>query len=553
MSDYLVSARKYRPSKFEDVVGQKHITTTLHNAITSNKVGHAYLFCGPRGVGKTTCARIFAKTVNQNENADYNIFELDAASNNGVDHIRNLIEQVKIPPQIGKYKIYIIDEVHMLSDAAFNAFLKTLEEPPKHSIFILATTEKNKLIPTIISRCQIFDFKKININDITEYLEKIANDKNIHTDSKSLKLIAQKADGSLRDSLSIFDKIYTYCNETWIYEDVSKILSSLDSLFTIKLVSNIIKNDISSCLLEIDNVVNNGYSPKEILTTLTKHFRNLIIAKNPQTRSLISEDHSIIDQLENQSNHFSEIEIIRGLNSLDETMQNYTRSINKRFSVELCIMQLCSLSNNDIKKKILINSPVENKQTDNPTKKIEISKSLDNRINTSKKSITNNSDKVLHNVNEKTINNNPNNLISISEELQPIKKEINKDTTTTFLNDWSKEDMIRIWNMFTQTLKDNKKTNAYNIFTRHTPRKINNTISVELVSLSEKAEFEDTKSDLVNYLKTNLKNNNISIEINITNKEDNNLIITKKDKFQYLYDKNNNLKLFQEKLELNTT
>ena len=207
MDNYLVSARKYRPIKFEDVVGQKHITTTLHNAILNGKIAHAYLFCGPRGVGKTTCARIFANAVNQEKNTDYNIFELDAASNNGVDHIRQLIEQVKIPPQIGKYKIYIIDEVHMLSDAAFNAFLKTLEEPPKHSIFILATTEKNKLIPTILSRCQIFDFQIINIKDITKHLLKIAHTENIQVSEHTLQLIAEKADGSLRDALSTFVSI----------------------------------------------------------------------------------------------------------------------------------------------------------------------------------------------------------------------------------------------------------------------------------------------------------------------------------------------------------
>ena len=237
MNEYIVSARKYRPQAFSQVVGQEHITKTLENSILNNTVAHAYLFCGPRGVGKTTCARIFAKLVNPESDTEYNIFELDAASNNGVDHIRNLIEKVKIPPQIGQYKVYIIDEVHMLSDAAFNAFLKTLEEPPKHSIFILATTEKNKLIPTILSRCQIFNFQKINISNIITHLSKIASKHEIQVEQKTLQLLAHNADGSLRDALSIFDKIHTYCNKKWPHEEVLKILLTLDSTFSINLES----------------------------------------------------------------------------------------------------------------------------------------------------------------------------------------------------------------------------------------------------------------------------------------------------------------------------
>ena len=547
MSNYLVSARKYRPRKFEEVVGQKHITTTLHNAILNNRIGHAYLFCGPRGVGKTTCARIFANTVNNNENAEYNIFELDAASNNGVDHIRNLIEQVKIPPQIGKYKIYIIDEVHMLSDAAFNAFLKTLEEPPAHSIFILATTEKNKLIPTILSRCQIFDFKKISINDISQYLNKIANEKNIQTDEKSLKLIAQKADGSLRDSLSIFDKIYTYCNEDWEYENVLKILSSLDSSFALNFVSHIINKNISNCLLDINTVVNNGFSPKEIIKILTIHFRNLIIAKNPNTVNLITEDEAVIEQIQTQSNHFSETEIISGLNCLDETMQNYTRSLNKRFAVELCVMQLCSLSNNDIKKKILIDPPKPKNAIKNLTEKLPDSSPSIKNNETPKKNLQPLPSKLINKEEQSP------GLISIHEELTPPKQELHEEINIHAQNNWSQEDMLNTWSLFAEKLKINKKINAYNIFTRHQPIKKDNKLVIELVSLSEKAEFQDIQIDLLNCMKTNLKNNNISIEICLTQKENKNLIFTKKDKYQYFLEKNENLKLLQEKLELNTT
>ena len=375
MDNYLVSARKYRPSKFEEVVGQRHVTKTLNNAIVNNKIAHAYLFCGPRGVGKTTCARIFANAVNKETNTEYNIFELDAASNNGVDHIRQLIEQVKIPPQIGKYKIYIIDEVHMLSDAAFNAFLKTLEEPPKHSIFILATTEKNKLIPTILSRCQIFDFQKITIDDISNHLAKIAKKENIKANFNTLQFIADKSDGSLRDSLSTFDKVHAYCNKEWKHEEVLQILSSLDVSFSLKLTTDIINKNISNCLLTIDDILQKGFDGKEVINVLISHFRNLIIAKDLTTIKLIKEDENIINAIISQSENFSKEQIVLALNCLNECEKDYRNSINKQFLVELCLMQLCGLS--EIKKKLLIPEPSEithehsNQETENQKNKID--------------------------------------------------------------------------------------------------------------------------------------------------------------------------------------
>jgi DNA polymerase-3 subunit gamma/tau len=246
MSEYLVSARKYRPLKFENVIGQEHVTTTLNNAIQKNQIAHAYLFCGPRGVGKTTCARIFAQLINENTHSEYNIFELDGASNNSVDDIRTLIEQVKIPPQIGKYKTYIIDEVHMLSKSAFNAFLKTLEEPPKHSIFILATTEKEKIIPTILSRCQIFDFNRISNQQISAYLLKLSQKEKIQVNEKTIQLIAEKADGSLRDALSIFDRIYTLCNDSWDHSEAE--CEKCSALAAIRFLKCVIKHLIISLL-----------------------------------------------------------------------------------------------------------------------------------------------------------------------------------------------------------------------------------------------------------------------------------------------------------------
>ncbi len=289
MEQFIVSARKYRPQTFKDVVGQQTITSTLVNAIENNHLAQALLFTGPRGVGKTTCARILARKINQigyddpNEDFAFNVFELDAASNNSVEDIRNLIDQVRIPPQTGIYKVYIIDEVHMLSSAAFNAFLKTLEEPPKHAIFILATTEKHKIIPTILSRCQIFDFKRITVNDAKEYLKEVAVSQNITFEEDALQIIAQKADGAMRDALSIFDRVVSFCGTNLTRQAVAENLNVLDYDYYLRVTDLILSSDIPKLLLTFDTVLAKGFDGNHFVTGLASHFRNLLVCRNPET------------------------------------------------------------------------------------------------------------------------------------------------------------------------------------------------------------------------------------------------------------------------------
>ena len=310
--NYIVSARKYRPSTFDTVVGQRALTTTLKNAIASKKLAHAYLFCGPRGVGKTTCARIFAKTINClhptaegeacnecesckafNEQRSYNIHELDAASNNSVEDIRSLIEQVRIPPQIGKYKVYIIDEVHMLSQAAFNAFLKTLEEPPRHALFILATTEKHKILPTILSRCQIYDFNRISVMDTVEHLENVAKKEHIEVEPEALNIIAQKADGGMRDALSIFDQVVSFTNGHITYQSVIENLNVLDYEYYFKLTDCFLENRVEDCLLLFNDVLKKGFDGNHFITGLSSHFRDLLVSRDAATLVLLEVGASI--------------------------------------------------------------------------------------------------------------------------------------------------------------------------------------------------------------------------------------------------------------------
>ena len=381
MENYVVSALKYRPNSFETVVGQKSITKTLENAIENNQLPQAMLFCGPRGVGKTTCARILAKQINDdNKSSDfsYNIFELDAASNNGVDDIRNLIDQVRIPPQTGNYKVYIIDEVHMLSGQAFNAFLKTLEEPPKYAIFILATTEKHKVIPTILSRCQIYDFKKISTTDIKSHLETIAKKENISYDDESLFLIANKSDGALRDALSIFDRLVNFTDGNITKELAYKNLNILDHDVYFETFELINKNDITNCLLLFNKVIEQGFSGQHFIDGLCLHFRDLLISKNSMSQVLLEQNENLktkyIDQAKIKDSSF----ILNAINLTEDCSYRYKNSKNQRLLTEICLMKLCSIENIELKKKIKILSKEEisKKQTKESNKvKIEEIKS----------------------------------------------------------------------------------------------------------------------------------------------------------------------------------
>ena len=367
MDNFIVSARKYRPESFDTVVAQESITTTLKNAIKNNQLAHAYLFCGPRGVGKTTCARIFAKTINCsnlsedveacnncesckafNASRSFNIHELDAASNNSVEDIRLLIDQVRIPPQVGKYSVYIIDEVHMLSSQAFNAFLKTLEEPPRHAIFILATTEKHKIIPTILSRCQIFDFNRIHVSDITGHLEYVAKKEGVNAEKEALNIIAQKADGAMRDALSIFDQIVSFSGKEIDYQKVISNLNVLDYDYYFRLVDHFLKNDVPEVLMIFNEILNKGFDGHHFINGLSDHIRNLMVCKDPVTVQLLEAGGEIKEKYKTQAASCEKDFLLNGLEISNECDLQYKSSQNKRLLIELALIRIAQLT---LKKK----------------------------------------------------------------------------------------------------------------------------------------------------------------------------------------------------------
>ena len=370
MSDFIVSARKYRPSTFNAVVGQNSITSTLKNAIKSNQLAQSFLFCGPRGIGKTSCARILAKTINCenisenieacnkcvscksfNENASFNVHELDAASNNSVDDIRRLVDQVRFAPQVGEYNIYIIDEVHMLSTQAFNAFLKTLEEPPKHAKFILATTEKHKIIPTILSRCQIFDFKRVGVNDISNHLAFVSKSEGITAEQGALHLIAQKSDGSLRDSLSLFDRLISFSEKELTYQGVIEHLNILDYEYYFKVTAALLKNDINALLLLFNEILDNGFDGHHFIIGLSEHLRDILVAKDESTLQLLEKGEALQQRYLEQSKLCELSFLIPALSLCNECDVQYKQSNNKRLLVELSLMRISSIGHQMAEKK----------------------------------------------------------------------------------------------------------------------------------------------------------------------------------------------------------
>ena len=385
MSNFVVSSLKYRPKDFESVVGQNHVTNTLKKSISENKIPSAILFCGPRGVGKTSCARIYAKEINKSsiendENHDYsfNIFEIDAASNNKTDDIRDLIEKVRIPPQIGRYKVYIIDEVHMLSKQAENAFLKTLEEPPTHIVFILATTEKNKILPTILSRCQIYDFNRIKEDEICKALIEICKKEDFKFEEEAISIISRKSDGSLRDSLTILDRVVSYTNKNITTEKTSSLLNILDNESFLKISENIINGDLIPVLTLFNEICEKGFNEKDFLTGLASHFRNILISKSSESHIIFEFNKNMLDSFSNQGEMISNSEIIEKITAIENSIFKYNQIENKKLLVEITLMKICKNLNES---KVLVEKKKDKIKIVSKSSNLGKETTVDNNIN----------------------------------------------------------------------------------------------------------------------------------------------------------------------------
>ena len=554
MENFTVSALKYRPNSFESVVGQSAITKTLENAIQNNQLPQAMLFCGPRGVGKTTCARILAKQINgADESSDfsYNIFELDAASNNGVDDIRNLIDQVRIPPQTGNYKVYIIDEVHMLSGQAFNAFLKTLEEPPKYAIFILATTEKHKVIPTILSRCQIYDFKKISSSDIKTHLEFIANKENISFDDESLFLIANKCDGALRDALSIFDRLVNFTDGNITKELAYKNLNILDHDVYFKATNLILGNDITNCLLLFNEILNQGFNGQHFIDGLCLHFRDLLISKSSKTHVLLNQNENLKDRYVDQSKNLDIDFILKSINLTEECSFKYKNSKNQRLLTEICLMKLCSINNIELKKKVKILSRSElaaNKtlyKSDIQSPKENLKTDLQNKDSKEKLIIK-----------KETSSISGLSLSSLKakksiESIALVKKNESESSSSNKAK-FDVNSLLNSWKKFQElTIKKGRK-NLASILSISQPQIFEeNKLTYTLTNNTNKLELEKSKLELVQFLKKDLKNDSISLEINVNKLKEKKFVFTPGEKYEKLKKINPNIEILRKEFKLN--
>ena len=531
MSQFVISARKYRPIKFKDVIGQEVITNGLESAISNGKLAQALLFTGPRGVGKTSCARIVAREINKfkiDDDFSYNIFELDAASNNGVDDIRNLIEQTRIPPQKGNFKVYIIDEVHMLSAGAFNAFLKTLEEPPKHCIFILATTEKHKIIPTIISRCQIYNFKRISNNDIIKNLENICSLEKISHDKESLQIIAIKSDGSMRDALQLFDKVLGVSKE--INKDiVLNNLNSLDTNDNIQILDYILEKDIPKLIVEINNILNKGIAGEIFISSFSSFFRDILVSKNEYSKELNLNKNSEINNLSKYSEKLSYPFIIEILSILNEAELNFQKSLNPNLLIELTLLKIVSLENSDEKKKIIF-KPI-------PFSKFESSNFLTNILVTQEKKEFSAAQIPIAKIDE--------NLFASTLSLKSIKddnslknidviEEIFIDSPDLNISD---ENIQSTWVKYAELLESIGRYNIASILRISTPVFSDNLISYAVPNDTTRIEMEKEIISIQNFIRKELKNN-IKLVVSVDKKIQKKFKYTVSEKFNALKEKN---------------
>ena len=598
MEKFVVSARKYRPSTFNSVVGQSHITITLKNAIKNNHLAQAFLFCGPRGVGKTTSARILAKTINCfnvdantepcnvcescvsfNEGRSLNILELDAASNNSVDDIRNLVEQVRFVPQIGKYKVFIIDEVHMLSNAAFNAFLKTLEEPPPHAIFILATTEKHKIIPTILSRCQIFDFNRIKVEDMANHLAEIAQKENISYENDGLHVIAQKADGALRDALSMFDQIVTFAGNHISYKSVIENLNILDYDYYFKLIDFLLVGDVSSSLLLYNEILSNGFEGNFFVNGLAQHLRNLLVSRDAVTLLLLETSPGIKEKYKNQASRCEMAFLIKGLEICTKTEGAYKMSVNQRLLVELALMQLCTLQGLKLdseKKKpdALISkasTTVTPESSENSKSMVETSDSFSEKStaltntesSTADKSaieIPSSSQSVMA-VEQKT---------EVKKVISPKNFSIGKPSIASMLNQsktiekeevtnianlrnlvFTEEQLQTSWAAYAKQVDEKGKTSLWHTLTVAKPTiGDTNQILFKVYNAVQEGDVQAVLTDLSIQLRNDLQNDHIQIVLQVSKDETERKPYTNREKYMRLVQLNPILETFRSQLDL---
>jgi len=560
MENFIVSARKYRPATFKSVVGQYALTTTLKNAIKSNHLAHAYLFCGPRGVGKTTCARIFAKTINCenltpdfeacnecescksfNEQRSYNIHELDAASNNGVDDIRSLIDQVRIPPQIGRYSVYIVDEVHMLSQGAFNAFLKTLEEPPAHAVFILATTEKHKIIPTILSRCQIYDFNRITVADTVKHLQYVASSENVTVDINGLNVIAQKSDGGMRDALSIFDQLVSFCGNNITYQGVIDNLNVLDYEYYFRLTDCFLNGNVSQSLMIFNEIINKGFDAHHFITGLSSHLRDILVSSDPETIELLEVGADIGQRYQQQATQCPPEFIFNALKISNQCDLDYRLSKNKRLLVELALIRLCQLSD---KKKTIV------EELKPPISKISVSPTVTETVKhvseapvvtkVSEPAAVPEIKKIVRTEAAAPVMQRP---VSISINRPKVQDDVSVVAEASVVSGYvvdeiyTDEAFASAWKSFSLTIPDQVRVVSF--MQNYLPLKTGeNTYEIEVSNVMQESEMKKILPEILQHLYMALKNRKIKFIVRITEETEFQRTMTPEEKYKQFVEMN---------------